>query len=311
MPDVNLLKNTEQYDPLKPKPVPPVGPGPLSDPELQRPGFGGALRSFFSRRPKAAAPVVTPTLGKAVGSSGRMNLGKTGGGDRVLEEKKSKPTMLQLPDEEDGNFNVNLLGQDAGREVTLRQQLMKLVMVAVGSMALVGAVYGGLAWYSGTISTDIAATTEKITALRGEIAALQTGQTDIAATTKKITAIRGLIDRHVHWSKFFRQLENATGPEIFYGPSFTGDLNGAVTLAARAPSFDAVATQYLFYQQAVQRGGFISDFTITGAAQRDTQTGPEVSFSVDLQLVPEVFYISAEEATAAETPTNTNSPTTP
>lgn len=297
MPDINLLKNTEKYDPTAPKAPAPNGPGPLSDPSLAPKGIGGAFRSFFSRRPKIIEPAA-PTLGKAMTGGGKMNLGRAGG-DRILNEKKSKPTMLQLPEEEAGGFNVNLLGQDAGQVITVRRQLMKLLMVAVGGVVMVALVYVGLSFYNNSITSDIDDTTQKISALGNDISTLQKTQLEVESTTKKISAIRSLIDRHVHWTKFFSEVEKATSPEVFYGTTFTGDLNGAVTLSARAPSFDAVATQYLYFQQAVARGNFIQSFEMTGAVLRSTKTGNEVTFTVNLQLVPSVFYQTVEEAKAA------------
>lgn len=322
MPDINLLKNTEKYDPSTPKPPPPTGPGPLSDPELESTGLLSTIRSWFNRRGKTDATPIVPTMGQSVGSGGHMNLEKSGRSDRILAEHKSKPTMIKLPEEDEGGFSINLLGQDVGRSITLREQIIRLAMVAAGSIVLVGLVYGGLVLYSGTISSEINDAQQKITELQKTITDLETKQADILATTKKIAAIRSLIDRHVYWSKFFYQLEQVTGPDVFFGPSFTGDLSGGVVLSARTGSFDAVATQYLFFQQAVQRGGFIRSFNITGAAQQATKSGDEVTFTVTLVLAPEVFFKTAEEVTATTTPppadgtqptdaVNTNSSTTP
>ncbi|GEM_PF-6314793 len=302
MPDINLLKNTEKYDPATPKPVPPPGPGPLSDPTSESTGWLGKLTALFRRGGKTKVAPMTPVLGQSVGGGGHMNLEKAGRSDRILAEKKSKPTMIKLPEEEEGGLSINLLGQDVGRAITLREQIIRLALVAAGSVAVVGLVYVGLVVYSKTISTDIQDTRAKVEALKGPIADLEKAQTDIAATTKKITAIRSLIDRHVYWSKFFRQLEQVTGPDVFYGTSFSGDLSGAVALAGRTTSFDSVATQYLFFQQAVARGGFIKSFTITGATLQEAKNGPEVAFTVTMQLTPEVFYTTAAEATAVTTP---------
>lgn len=297
MPDINLLKNTEKYDPTAPKATPPPGPGPLSDPSLESTGFMSRILGFFKRRKTVPEPI-TPVLGQSVGGGSHMNLERGGRSDRILAEKKSKPTMIKLPEDE-GSFSINLLGQDVGRSITLREQVTRLIMVAVGSLILVGLVYAGLIVYSRTISTDIQDTRAKIDALRSTISDLEKTQTGIAATTKKITAIRSLIDRHVYWSKFFHELEQATGPDVFYGTAFTGDLNGGITLAATTNSFDSVATQYLFFQQAVKRGGFITSFTISGATLQEAQNGPEVVFTATLVLAPEVFYKTAAEETAA------------
>lgn len=310
MPDINLLKNTEKYDPANPKPLPPTGPGPLSDPSLEAKGFGGALRSFFSRRPKIVEPS-TPTLGKATSGAGRMSLGRSTAGERILNEKKSKPTMIQLPEEEESGFSVNLLGQDIGQVITLRRQAMKLAMVAIGSIVFVGLVYIGLTFFQTTLTTDIDEKKQQITSLQSEIKQLEETQAGVAATTKKITAIRSLIDRHVHWSKFFAELEKITTADVFYGTSFTGDLSGGVTLAARTTSFDNVATQYLLYQQAVNRGDFLRSFEITGASKKDSKTGPEVSFTVSLEVAPDTFYKTVEDLTAAPaTPTPVTEPVT-
>lgn len=291
MPDVNLIKNTKDVEEPEHKPAP-QGFNVTSPGQEPRPGLGGFVRSLFNRR---EAPIgSTPT--RPLGSSS-MSLNKNKPAERILSEtKKTQAAVIPLP-EDDGEYNVNLLTEDVVTTFNPRQKMIQLGLIAAGSILVIAAAYGGLIVYQGKVSQDITSRETELHNLQSEVVSLNGQQQEIVATTKKIAAIHGLIDRHIYWTTFFRQLEHYTIPTVTFGPTFSSDIAGSLTLTATTDSFDSVAKQYLVLEQAVVNHDFISQFLITGAAHQTAATGDKVTFTVSLSLLPSVL----QNATSAST----------
>lgn len=286
MPDVNLLKDTERLEPNQPPKPKPTGPGELSSPEVESgAGLSGWFRSLFNRPPSRlpSAPVSS-----VAAEAGKMSLNKGGAGERILSEKRGRPTMIPLPEEED-NYNVNLLSEDLVSTFNPRQRFIQLGLYLVAAAAVVGFVYAGVVVYQRSVQNQIHATQQELTDVKQRIAALAGDQATITSTTKKLAAIKSLIDSHIYWTNFFNLLQKYTLPTVTYGSSFSADQNGVITLAAKTSSFDEIAHQYLIWQQLVAGHTFISAFTVTGANAQTTKDGTTYSFSATLTLLPTVL----------------------
>ncbi len=289
MPDVNLLKDTQRLDPTKPPPRRPAGPGDLTQPEAENgQSLGGWFRSLFNRRPSVLPTTPSPETGK-------MTLNRGGGGERILSEKRSRPAVIPLPEDE-GSYNVNLLSEELTTTVNPRQRAIQLGLVVVGAAMAVGLIYGGLTVYGRTVRQQIQSTQQELSNVKRRIAELNVDQQRATATTQKLAAIRGLIDQHTRWTNFFRLLEKYTLPSVTYGASFAADQNGVITLAAKTTSYDEIARQYLIWQQLVADRQFISNFTITGANAQAAKEGTTYSFTMTMTLLPTVIVNSVENA---------------
>ncbi len=280
MPEVNLIHDTQSPD-LPPKPPKKPGQPEMTDPTAGGGGFGKMFRSMLGHS--------NPTLGQAKADKGRMGLGKSKPDQRIINEKRSsRPAVIPLP-EDDDNFDVNLLSEDLVSSFKPRMVLLSLVGWMVGAAAVVGLAYFGLSLADRSIANQITTKRTELAQVRQQIDDLKGEQKTIQQTTQKISAIRRLIDDHVHWTNMFAKLEHYTLPEVFYGTSFAADINGSLTLGARTDTYEHVAQQYLVFEQAVANGDFISSFDITGATRTTTELGDQVTFSVNLQILPSVF----------------------
>lgn len=237
----------------------------------------------------------------------------------MSETKKAAPAVIPLPEDDDSSYNVNLLSEDLISTVNPRQRAIMLGVVALGAAVLIGLAYGGLLVYQGNIKAKIDTTEESLVAANAQIDALSKDQQIAVSTVQKITAINSLVDRHTRWTKFFSLIEKYTLPTVTYGPSFSGDLNGTLTLTGTTTSYEEVAKQYLVFQQLVRDKKFISDFLITGATSQLSEAGnTTATFVVTMTLLPSNFTLSAEEVAAMVSPpptnitepTNTNTTTT-
>lgn len=288
MPDINLLRESETGESPPKKPLPPKGVGPLSDPSAQK-GLGGMLRALFNR-PRPAVP--TPP---APSEAGRMSLGRARPDERILTEtRKARPAVIPLP-EEDESFDVNLLTEDVVVKFEPRKKLMQLGLAAAVAVAVVGAGYGGLAILDKSVTGQISSTREQLQEVNREVAKLQATQRTILTTTKRVGAIQTLIDQHIRWTKFFRQLEKYTLPTVEYGSSFSADTKGEILLTAHTTSYEEVARQYLIFEQAVGRGDFIDSFSITGANVSDDGKTRVVAFNVSLHLTSSLLLNAATD----------------
>lgn len=293
MPEVNLLKDTENLTAGKKKAPLPTAPE-LTNPKPDTgQGLGGRLKSLFNRGPKTMPVAPSPTPLRAMGSTAPA---KGTSGERILSETKhAASAMIPLP-EDSGGFNVNLLSEDLVTTVNTKQRGIMLGVFALGAIVVVGLVYAGLLAYQGSVKSDIQQTKTKLSDLDQQITKLKTEQNTAATTVQKLNAIRTLIDRHTRWTKFFALLERYTLPDVTYGPAFSGDIAGSVSLTATTTSYERVAQQYLIFQQLVHDQRFISAFSITGATSSTSKDGQtHATFTVVLTLMPNDFTMSEKE----------------
>jgi len=287
MPDINLLENTERpEEKAGQRPIPPHPE--LSDPSATKQGLGGMFRSLFGQKASSE---------KQVGQMSVRTKQKTG--ERILSEKRSDAPapMIPLPDDDDG-FTINLLNEEIAGRYNPRQKILKLVFVALGSVALIVVAGFGLSFYEQVINKDVAATKVKIDAVRSSIEGLREDTQTVQTVTQRVKAVTTLLDNHIHWTQFFEKLEQYTLPSVTYGASFSGTLQGTVSLSAKTDTYEHVAQQYLVLQQAVKNGDFISSFTITSATRREGKDGAEVNFSVSMVLIPTIFTQKTKTASA-------------
>jgi len=325
MPDVNLLKDTERLANGQARPVAPGQPE-LSTPQAPASsGFGSSFKSLFNRGPKPLPTSMGGTAPAARPQTSSMSASRSRSGERILSEtKKAAPSVIPLPEDDDTSYNVNLLSEDLISTVNPKKRGIMLGVVAIIAAAVVGLGYGGILAYQNSIKAKITTTQSALTTANAEISGLSKDQLLAAATVQKVNAIHSLVDRHTRWTKFFSLLEKYTLPTITYGSSFSGDLNGTLTLTGTTTSYEEVAKQYLIFQQLVRDQKFISNFLITGATSQVSKEGtPTTTFVVTMNLLPNNFTMTAAELTAIapilapivtqpttlESTTNTNSTT--
>lgn len=310
MPDVNLLKDTEGMNGQKKKPMVPGGQPELTQPEAPSSGMGGIFKSLFNRSPKPLPVMPRPSpVGKSALTSSGTTRRPGQAEERILSEtKKAAPSVIPLPDE-DETYNVNLLSEDLISTINYRQRGIVLGGAFLGAAALIALAYFGIHIYGQGIAKKTIGTEDELKQVKSQIASLTTQQLQAASVVQKLNAIQSLVDRHTRWTKFFALLERYTLPTVTYGSSFSGDLNGSLSLSATCQNYDQVAQQYLIFKQLVADKKFISNFSITGASSTATKEGgTQVNFVVSMTLLPTDFTVSSAEATtAASVPaTNTN-----
>lgn len=305
MPDVNLIKDTQGLNGGRKKPFTPMTPE-LSKPDLTpSSGLGGFFKNMFARQAKPLTPAAPATSA--------MSFKRTNGSDEhILQEtRKAAPAVIPLPEDDDTGYNVNLLSEELVTTVSAKQRFIVLGLVVIGSALVIGAVYGGLTYYQQRITSSITNVEAQLATVRQQSTTLAKDQQVAVSATKKLAAISDLIDRHKQWTKFFGLLEKYTLQKVTYGPAFSGDINGSLSLSATTDSYETVAQQYLIFKQLVADKKFISAFSITGATSTQLKEGGStVHFTVAMTLLPEDFTVSAAAAAGAASSSNASGSTT-
>lgn len=181
-------------------------------------------------------------------------------------------------------IDVNLVPEELSAKLNLADKLITLGITAVMVGLLIGLAYTGLKVYESNIIVEKQDVVTQINGIKSELLSLQSQQLEAIAFKNRADAVRFALASHVHWTKFFRQLEQYTEKDVFF-VNFAGDLSGSLTLSAFGPSYDSVARQYTTFQNAKD---FVSEVFINSAQRNDTSG--QVTFTVALRLVPS-FYL--------------------
>jgi hypothetical protein len=197
-------------------------------------------------------------------------------------------------DRKDGDFlknpkilEVNLVKDNVAVSFDWGSNLLVLALTLLIASAVVAEIYFGLNWWNDQETT-------KITELQAEAdqinqQALQfRQQADAALSYRDRAAIfSSLLDNHVHWTNFFRWLEQNTLSNVKYD-GFSGDLSGAYSLSAHTDSFADVSWQV----NSLLHDGLVNNIKVGSAnfGKSTDKTKPStVSFTMSLNIKPEVF----------------------
>jgi len=235
----------------------------------------------------------------------------------IKEEKESKKDIKPIKEEitplaeEHSSFLVNLLPEELAGQAEPRQKLIYLAIVALAAIVVIGAIYGFMVWYQSSISTKTADVKAQRTNVETQISDNRETQKKAIALKQETDMVKELLNKHIYWTKFFDKLEKYIIDDVYLTGSFTGSTSSQISLSAIGKDFDSVAKQLTVLNNAPD---FVSGVTITSAQKSGeaTSTIPGatvaqgVSFTIDLQLVDDIFYKTEDEFTAQEGNLNQN-----
>ena len=169
-------------------------------------------------------------------------------------------------------------------------QIKNLLIISfVLSVVIVALFYVGLMWQERKIINEKQLAVQGISDLEEEILSFQAKNEEISALAEDIKNIHAILNQHVYWSNFFGLLEKYTAQEVYY-QGLTAGNNGALTLHAIGPNFDAVARQ-LKALQSEEANELAISVSVTAAALAEIGADePSVSFDINFILNPQLFY---------------------
>lgn len=158
-----------------------------------------------------------------------------------------------------------------------------LVLTTAVCIALVAGGYDLLRRQGARAAENLNAVNEQVAVVEKQIADQQQTWSAYSDLEPRLRALTGLLDRHVFPTALFDALERLTLPTVYYS-SLTFAQNGAVTLAATAPSFEAAAQQVV----SLRDGGIATRVDAFGYQATYAETGAvdHVNFQLTLTLDP-------------------------
>ncbi len=250
--DMSVFKM--QKEPRKPLQPPPPPPPPRSVPPPV------ALRQAPQIKKEPLPPPKLPpqSAGKGIVSSkNRM------GGITLIPEEKTSPKEAARP----------------------KQKVILAVMVII-LVAILGGVFGILAWYSGAAKNELAKIEKDVAAVEQQIKNLDEAKNRAQTLQKQFQIAEKLLNSHVYWTGVYSFLEKNTIPEVYF-KNFVGGSDGQISMSGVAKSYKAVAGQIVSLREAEK----VEKVSITSASASVSPTGEtaEVNFDVKLKLNPEIF----------------------
>ncbi|MFC1687572.1 PilN domain-containing protein [Patescibacteria group bacterium] len=287
--------------PPEPKPVqavqpPPPPAQPPKKEEKKGPGlwtrFSAWMKKLFSSKKKPGIPPapLPPIAEKPAPEKIEKKVKKNRPAHRrpLVDEKNQ---FSEAPEFEKGRLHeVNLVPDDLLGESQPMKRIRTVGFVAVIGIIIVALAYTGIWWYM----KDIIGKTEDIdletAQVREEIDAYADFRQEAELLKRHVNDLSYVLDHHLHWNEFFKQLEKHTLASDVYYSTISVNTSGSVTIAAVGRDNIAVARQLTLLQNSPT---FAEDVSITSLVPLfDTETGLPAgqSFSISLQ-VPEALFL--------------------
>ncbi len=219
---------------------------------------------------------------------------------KVEKKRFSLAPKKEKKEEVDRGSLVNLIPTEFRQTIDPRSKLMSLGITLISCLVILAASFAFLTYYRTSILEKIQKLRSDRSVVETDISELRPRQREAVEMNRRLTIAADLLDQHIYWTKFFEKLEKYTIDDVYYTGAMTGSLEGQMTLTAVGSSFASPARQLLVLQQA---SDFVTDVTITSAssAQSSSASLPpgsvaeaEVSFSVTITLVPDIFSYTAD-----------------
>ncbi len=164
----------------------------------------------------------------------------------------------------------------------------KKMYIQIGIFALIG-IFFGMLIYLGLVAYDITikkqADTITANVAEGEKVLIEFEQTKQEAEflSQKLDVVNALLKVHIYWTQAFNILERLTINDVYYS-NISATADGLITLSANTTSYTNVARQYKVLQEAPE----VASVGVTGAT--GSNIGESITFSITLELMPDLFY---------------------
>lgn len=134
----------------------------------------------------------------------------------------------------------------------------------------------------------------EIAVIKKDISALNASSKDALSYKDKAEVFSDLLDNHIHWTRFFSWLESNTLNTVKY-EGFEGDVSGAYTLAASAPTYAEASWQTKIMADSPVVNSVIVDNVVTEKEEILDENSEvidetsEVFFDINLDLKTDIF----------------------
>jgi len=226
--------------------------------------------------------------------------------------KKKKNNLVDSPQglKNPKILEVNLIKDEVGMDFDWRSNIKAPAFAFLAVIFIVIEIYFGLSWWEKDEARRLELIEVETAQISREINTFRQEAAPALAYQNKTLEVAKMLDNHVYWTNFFAWLERNTLSTVSYG-GFSGNTKGKYSFAGTAGSFAEVSWQVKqFLDEPLTLSAKVSRVSSgesrtkeeilaeqEAALQRDDSAAnlaapiiaPGVSFSIDLEVNPEIF----------------------
>ncbi|MAG28581.1 hypothetical protein CL632_00325 [bacterium] len=201
----------------------------------------------------------------------------------------AKSGQTQAPVHRTSSFDVNLLTAEYTRDFQQGNPMAALGAWAGGAILIIGLAFGSLYIYESRSQLNVDEEKKIVAALNQTISTYSSLEGEDVELRKKVNSASELLEDHISWSSFLKQLEGETIPEVTY-INIAASTKGLMNISALAVDYTALARQITVYQKTA----WVVDISITSASfVEETVTSPEgVVFDIQLEIDTDILALS-------------------
>ena len=190
-------------------------------------------------------------------------------------------------------LEVNLVKDEVVVFFDWNKNIFVSLLVFIVAGLFVFEIYFGLNYWEKRENDKALIIEAQTNSIRSEVVKLTADYKNALSFKDKSTAFSELLKNHIYWTRFFSWLESNTLNTVKYG-SFSGDLSGAYSLNATAPSFAEVSWQTKVlndnsYVNSVKVDSVASEKQLPEDGEELNVTAADVSFNLELEVNPNIF----------------------
>lgn len=201
---------------------------------------------------------------------------------REIKFKEPEPKPRQA----ERILETNLMRGELAAFFDWRSKIIILAASALAPLAIVAAVYYGLAFYQKSSQAKNSALAQKFAELEQEISREESGLEEILAFQPRLKTVSEIFKQHLYWTNFFKFLEDNTIKGVYF-TGFQGDTSGNYALDAVTANYGSIAEQIKAFRDnkkitaALASGGEL--------AAGDDKNQSLVKFILDFSILKSIF----------------------
>jgi len=221
-----------------------------------------------------------------------------------------RPTKEKRP-KSNSNWNnpsvldVNLIKDEIGVSFDWKKFWLKLFVMGLLSAAFIVQICLTLKDWQEKEEAKATELSSGFKQVSQELRGMKAGSDAVAAFKEKLDLTTDLMDNHLYWTNFFNWLEKKTLSSVEYD-SFEGGVTGEYSLSANTNSYADISWQVKSFLDddltlaakvesgsagdSSAQGGESTDGGSGASTQSEEDAGGNVSFEIELQVNPEIFY---------------------
>lgn len=210
-------------------------------------------------------------------------------------------------------LEVNLIKEESHLDFDWKKNIKSLLFALGVTIFIIVELYLGLDWWQKDEEARLEIINAQVEKASKDVRDFRQQAADTLAYQEKTVEVARLLDNHVYWTNFFAWLERNTLSTVSYG-GFSGTTKGAYSLSGKAGSFAEVSWQVKQLiddpmtvsasvnsvssgqdktkaELAAEEIARLAEQAAAGpsAAPIEAPVHPGVSFSLNLQVNPDIF----------------------